>query len=421
MSFLNSKKIKLLLIGQLIVFIFLLSSTTLAVQSSTNTNFPTSSPNLTNSQITQQMQNANIVAIYDKNAATNIKVDGVISPNEYPETFHSAYTGMNVSVAYNGTQMFIGLQAPTINGQGYAAIGFNRLGYGMIGADIKAGWVNSTGGTEAYDYYATQYNTPSRDPSGHNDVVEAKGIDNNATNTLSLEMVINMVSKNATDYTKIVPGVAPSTGITADIPLYVNNSYSMLLAWGPTDYVSYHYRKELATIFIAPKNIQARTATQLNMKWIGVTNGTQNTNFMANVTLTDANGNPIRNATVGMYEESLIADTQLVTATTNSQGVATFNFTFLMQYSSQVKLRAKYLGDIQYKKSDSLSQIVTYTGSVPVEQAPFLLIPLDMDYIVPWLTGIGAIATVAFMWTMFGYVIYSVVYKNALEPDGKKV
>ena len=43
-----------------------------------------------------------------------------------------------------------------------------------------------------------------------------------------------------------------------------------------------------------------------------------------------------------------------------------------------------------------------------------------MDYILPWLTGIGAVSAVAFMWTMFAFVIYTVLYKNAVQPDAKQ-
>lgn len=420
MEFFKKRKVKILIIAQIFIFTFLISSA-ISVQAKTNQS------NLTETQLNEQtqMQNADLVAIYNPNASTDIHVDGVIDATEYPETFHSEYTGMNVSMAYNGTQLFIGLSAPTT---GYAAVGFNNLGYGMVGADIKAGSVrlNTTTNTQyaiAQDYYAAAYTNPTIDSSdpAHNDVVQVAGVENDAGNgTTTLEMVINMHSRVATDDTQIVPGVDPSTGITADKKLDAGNSYSMLLAWGEGDALSYHIRKEIARLYIAPPTVSKREATHLSMALTGSSDLTKNTTVTATATLTYDNGTGVPNAQVGMYLQSLIADTQLATAVTDTNGTATFNFTFLMEYTGSQQLRARYLGDLSTQKSVSKSEPILYTGSVQTEDAPFLIIPMDMDYIVPWLTGLASVATVAFMWTMFGYVIYTVIYKNAVQPDSKK-
>ena len=469
MKFLKNRKLKLILLGQMIVLLFLLSSINLATTAQAETN----QSNLSQTDLVQQMQNADLVAIYDQNASTNIKMDGVISPGEYPETFNSFYTGMNVSMAYNGTNannsyLFIGLQAPT---SGWLGIGFNDLGYGMIGADIKAAWINPDNSTHIEDDYATQYSYPSIDPGNHsvqtsqannstfsstcingnntdytadysgscyyvnktsgisyglgsNNIVEAKGTYYAPTNTTTIEMIIRMQSNFPIEWQN--HAIDPTQEyIPADRNITVNQSMSMLLAWGETKGLTYHIRKEEATLFVAPEGVKARTATKLSFafdnNYAGSEPFTNNTYFLANATLLDANGNPISGAVVGVYYEGLVADNLLQSAITDANGVAMFNFTFQGQYSNnQTLFRARYLGDLTFKKSQSDSQTVNFVGTVPTEEAPFLLIPLDMDYILPWLTGIGAVSAVAFMWTMFAFVIYTVLYKNAFQPDAKQ-
>jgi hypothetical protein len=224
---------------------------------------------------------------------------------------------------------------------------------------------------------------------------------------------------NQSDLTLTPSYLDPSTHITPDIAIDVNTSYSMLLAWGPSDGIVYHSRKEISTIFIAPEGVAPRTSTKLAFVLTGQTAGTKDNYFTANATLTDVDDTPIPNTEVGVYLKGLIADGQLATAVTNANGVATFNFTYLMEYSSDSVLLAKFSGNMDYKKSSSETKIISYTGSVQKEEAPFLIIPMDMDFIVPWLTGLGSIAAVGFMWSAFGYVIYSVLIKNAIQPDAK--
>lgn len=458
MKFIKNKNLKYLLIGQMIILVFLLSSVNIAgtVQAKTN------QINSSQSDLVQQMQNADLVAIYDANASTNININGVIGPNEYPETFDSVYSGVNVSIAYNGTNpynsyLFIGLTAVT---SGYIAIGFNKLGYGMIGADIKAGWIdfNNYNKTGTEDAFALAYSQPTQDNGsnynntynpvtnpnnltfgvGSNDIVEAKGTYDQAHNVTTIEMVTRMISATLYDRTHNwainVPN-EPRPNITADMDLYVNHSYSMLLAWGGHSNIAggytnaagigvEHTEKAIQTLFIAPRTVQKRDPTKLTFK---ITNNSankiynNNSTIDATATLTYANGTVIPNASVGVYYEGLIANDLQTTAVTDQNGVANFTFTYQGEYSNyNSTFLAEYLGGLTTKKSQSSVQMIYYVGSVPVEEAPFLVIPLDMNYIVPWLTGLAAVGTVGFMWTMFAYVIYTVLYKNAVQPDAKR-
>lgn len=406
MNFLKSKKIKFLMITQFFIISMVSSSITI-VQSASNTT------NLTQTELEQQMSEADLVAIFDPNATTNIVVDGSIGINEYPEIFYSNYTHISVGIAHNGTHLFVALAAPTL---GYVAIGFNHEGFGMIGSDIKAGWVVGNE-TSVTDQFATQYAFPGKD--GNNDVVASNGQETNTTTTI--EFISNMVSKypNGTFTTESTPD---ENKITRDIDIVVNNTYSMLLASGPDadQGVVLHTKKGISTLFIAPPGVAPRKATNIAFSLTGETSGSKETMFTGTATIKDSDNNPISGVDIGVYLQALISDVQLTTAKTDSTGVALFNFSFLMEYSSEVALVAKFIGNINLKKSTSNAAMISYTGHVEKEEAPYLIIPTDYDFLVPWLTGLSAIATVGFMWIMFGFVIYTVLFKNAVQPDEKK-
>ena len=423
MNFLKNRKIKILLILQFFVLSGLVGFAIMPTHAKTN------SSNLTDSQLTTSMQNAHLVAIYDKNAATNIKVDGVMSPGEYPESFYSNYTGMTVGMAYNGSSMFVYVSAPTA---GWVGVGFNTLGYGMVGGDLKVGWVvDNTNQTQVKDYYATKYDYPT--PDTYNDVTQANGTQqlflNGQTgqNTTNLEFVFTM--NNNTNPISLYPDSNPP--LTQDKLLEANQSYSLLLAYGPNEdqrgiqhdsLGMQHVRKGIQTLFIAPEGVQPRHLANVSfhLNNYGQT-ATSSTVFTGYATVTDnATNNPIAGADVGVYLEGLVGNLQLDSATTNASGVATFNFTFTQHYSDKISFLAMYSGGIQYKKASSSVYLVSYEGSATVEQQPFMIIPTSFDFIVPWLTGLGAIATVACIWMAFAFVIYTVIFKNAVQPNGKK-
>ena len=437
MNFLKNRKILILLFLQIFVLSSLVSytiTTTQAKTNSTNVTDSTTTVNLTN--VTSSLQNADLVAIYEPNAATTITQDGVMGANEYPEQFYSNYTGMTVAMAYNGTSLFVFVSAPTA---GWVGVGFNTLGYGMIGADVKVGAVydNSTGAVNNHvydsitnsttwlnDMYTTQYSFPS--PDQHNDVTAFNGTESlyingaSGTNRTNLEFVMNMVPTNSTDTTPIPGDSYPP--ITQDKILTPGDSYSLLLAYGRQndDGLNYkHINKTIATLYIAPENIGPRTSSNVKLQ-LDQTTGEQNSTLTGTVTLTMDNGTAIANASVGIYQVALIGDLNLETVVTDQNGQAQLNFSVYQEYSANVKIQAKFLGDSHFKKDFSSYSIISYTGTVPTQEAPFLIIPTTFDFLVPWLTGLGAVATVACIWMAFGYVIYTVLYKNAVQPNAKK-
>lgn len=419
MRFLKNRKIKLLLLLQLFVLSGLISfsvMTTSAHTSSVTLTNSSSSSTQTNAQITSSMQNADLVAIYDKNASISMPL------SQYPESFYSNYTGMTVAMCYNGSSLFVYVSAPT---QGWVGVGFNTYGYGMVGGYLMVGAVtnaNNTGAT-VQSYYAVQYSQPSM--TDINSVTQANGTQSG--NTTTLQFVMNMLAPaNETQPISYLTGSNPP--LTQAKNLTAGNTYSLLMAYGRNDddYMAYqHVRQGIATLYIAPQTVLPRTGANIKVNFNNLpsTTVTENTIFTGNITLTDTNGNGIANQTVHIYEQGLVADVNLANATTNAQGVAAFNFSFIQQYSAPVVLYAKYDGNILYKRAETNPAnywTFQYSGFVPTESNPYVLIPNSYDFLVPWLTGLGAIATIAGIWMCFGFVIYTVIFKNATEPNGKQ-
>lgn len=426
MNFLTNRKIKILLFLQLFVLSGLVSFAIMPAHAKTEQN------NATETQLSTSMQNADLVAIYDKNASTNIKVDGVMTKGEYPEQFYSNYTGMTVAMAYNGTSLFVYVSAPTA---GWVGVGFNTYGYGMIGADVKVGWVNdATGNATVGDYFASRYGMPGPDPYS-NDVTQANGTQdlflngNPGQNETRLEFVMNMVPSNISDAQPISALTKTTPPITPDKILAPNTTYSLLLAYGPNEDHNgiphdslgmQHVRKGIQTLYIAPENVKQRTNTDLTFNLPFTGTATESTFLTGTIQLTMDNSTAVSNAVVGIYQQALIGDNLLGTATTNANGTANFNVTVLQQYDAPVSLVAKYSGDILYKKAESSSVVIQYSGTVPTEDNPFLIIPTSFDFLVPWMTGLAAVGTVFGIWVAFAYVIYTVIFKNATQPNAKK-
>ena len=441
MNFLKNRKIRILLFLQLFLLSGLVSFVIMPTQAKTTQS------NVTDTQLSTSMQNADLVAIYDKNASTNIKVDGVMGPNEYPEQFYSNYTGMTVAMAYNGTSLFVYVSAPT---SGWVGVGFNTYGYGMVGADAKVGWVNdvvpsgsgnvvnivSHVNDTVDDYFAARYSMPGPDGgAASNDVTQSNGTETlylggaQGQNTTNLEFVMNMVPKNINDTLPLSSSDKSNPPITKDKILQPNNTYSLLLAYGPNENINgiqhdslglQHVRKGIQTLFIAPESVKPRTETQLSFHLPFDGTATENTPLTGYVTLEMANGTPVANAQIGIYQQALISDNLLQAVSTNSSGMATFNTTVLQQYKAPVSLVAKFTGDVGYKKAESSPVLISYTGSVPTEDNPFLIIPTSFDFLVPWMTGLAAVGTVFGIWVAFAYVIYTVIFKNAVQPNAKK-
>ncbi len=451
MNFLKNRKIIFLLFIQLFVLSSMISSPITPTQAKTNTS------SITDSQVLTSMQNADLVAIYDKNASNNIKIDGIMSPHEYPESFYSNYTGMTVAMAYNGTSMFVFVSAPTA---GWVGVGFNDLGYGMVGGDLKVGWVNDyvpasvNGPYVAHnvnatigDYYASGYTQPIQSPVddiGANNGTQTLYVNGaQGVNTTNLEFVFPMNDNNTNNNPITTSPICDNqaTGqctnplITPAKILTPGQSYSLLLAYGPNqDEIvngfpiphdslgSKHVNKTIATLYIAPENILPRTDSKISFS-LTQANGSGYTNdtiFTGTINLAEDNGTPIVNASVGIYQLTLIGTLNLVTGVTDANGQAKLNFTLDQEYSSAVYVQAQFLGNIQYKKANSLYSNFQFIGSVPTTQAPFLIIPTSFDFIVPWLTGFGVIATVGGIWMAFGFVIYTAIFKNAVQPNEKK-
>lgn len=446
MNLIKNRKILILLFLQIFLMSSFISYSVTTTQAKPNSTKTTgSNTNFTN--VTSSLQNADLVAIYNPNAATSVNVNGIMGPNEYPEMFYSNYTGMSVAMTYNGTSLFVFVSAPTA---GWVGVGFNQLGYGMVGASVEVGAVynNITGatGTHVYDsntnttsivnsMYATYYGRPSL--AEHSVITTYNGTQSlylngaTGTNRTNLEFVMNMAPNDTQPITAGLTGSNPP--ITQQKTLTPGDSYSLLLAYGAqaddggffANGVAFggtfvkHVNKTIATLYIAPENIGPRTASKINLH-LDQTSGGQNSTFTGLITLTTDNGTPIANASVGIYQVALIGDLNLETVTTNQNGTALVSFNVYLEYSTNLNLQAKFLGDTHYKKDFSDFSVIAYTGSVPHTTAPFLYIPTSFDFLMPWLTGLGAVSAVAGIWMAFGYVVYTVIYKNAVQPSTKK-
>ncbi|MFV2016633.1 MAG: hypothetical protein ACC656_14480, partial [Candidatus Heimdallarchaeota archaeon] len=78
-------------------------------------------------------------------------------------------------------------------------------------------------------------------------------------------------------------------------------------------------------------------------------------------------------------------------------------------------------GDLVYKQGQSNIDTIAYNGEPEKgKSAEFLVFPESLDYLVPYINGFGALAIVASLWMTFVYVIYTVLFLNARDPNGKE-
>jgi hypothetical protein len=292
--------------------------------------------------------------------------------------------------------------------QGWLAVCFNDLGFGMVGADVKLGYNNGTDYV-VLDRYAYQYEIPNSDGTGSDDVIESNGT-RDATKTL-FEFYFPMIPQNPDD--------VGENGIAKDHKLEVNGSYSLLIAWAEDNsFGTRHDKKYTYSMFIAPESVTGREATNIQANYGGISSATQEDTISVTVTLTDSTNAPIEGQTVSMYMKTLISELNLNSSVTDANGVATIVFNIDQQYESEISLYAKYMGDLTYKRTSSDDYTISFFGQEDIHDPlpnEWRIIPKDLDYLVPYMTGFGSLAVVGFIWVCFAYVIYTVLWLNRKE------
>lgn len=370
---------------------------------------------LTETELEAEVKNADIVIIYDQEASKTVNIDGIISIDEYPESYHSEYADMDIGMVHNGTHIFVALLAPTT---GYVSVGFNKLGLGMVGADIKTGFIIKNE-TQVVDSYSRMYGYPVLDESqfngGESDVKESAGTE--ISNITIIEFVFPMIPNNKTDLELI-----PKYNVTSDIKLEENKSYSLLLAWGKEDYMFIHYRKSINTMFIAPPGFSKRSKVNINFQLGEKISGNKDTIFTGIATLKDGLNNNIANKEINLYMKTLISDVSIVMGKTDSSGSVSFTFKVYQEYQGNIELFVRFDGDLKYIKGQSNKEIITYNFQPEEDGQLFLFIfPANVDYLVPSIIGFFLTFTVVVLiCASLVNVVHTLRSINSYNPDTKK-
>ncbi|MFW9996628.1 MAG: DOMON domain-containing protein [Candidatus Odinarchaeota archaeon] len=162
-----------------------------------------------------------VTVSYLETASTSIAIDGVISLDEYPDSYYDSVTEMTAYFAHNGSEIFVGLLSPT---SGWVAIGFGPKGIGMSGSNIIIGYVLPDGTAIMEDSYGEGWtHQPDTNNGGFYNIEAFNGTDNGAYTTM--EFIFPLSSGDINDHS-----------------FFVDNLYGFFLAHHPTadDFTSYH-------------------------------------------------------------------------------------------------------------------------------------------------------------------------------------
>jgi hypothetical protein len=151
---------------------------------------------------------------------SDVIVDGIITPGEYPSTFIDTITDMEVSFSHNGTSIFVGLYSP---GTGWLSIGFGPEGVGMNEANIIIGYIKDSTLTweDHYGQGTSHFNDVNG--GGTNDLGESAGVEDSVSNTVEFSFPL-------------------SSGDNRDHNFVAGETYGFYVANHPTadDLISYH-------------------------------------------------------------------------------------------------------------------------------------------------------------------------------------
>lgn len=165
-----------------------------------------------------------------------VVVDGIVSIDEYVDSYFEMITGIYVNWEHNGTHMYIAVESP---GTGWVGIGFGVINTGMDGANMIIGYVDdSTGALVLEDVWGIKY-THSNDTflGGSRDFVAEAGSQSNGKTVI--EFVFPLDSGDSYDF-RLSPG----------------GTYGFFVAYQATedDLVSYHtVYSETKDFYIEPK------------------------------------------------------------------------------------------------------------------------------------------------------------------------
>ncbi|MHA2239369.1 MAG: DOMON domain-containing protein, partial [Candidatus Hodarchaeales archaeon] len=151
---------------------------------------------------------------------SDVNVDGIITPGEYPSTFIDTITDMQVSFSHNGTFIFVGLFSP---GTGWLSIGFGPEGVGMNEANIIMGYIKDDTLTweDHYGQGTSHFNDINN--AGTNDLGESAGVEDSVSTIVEFSFPL-------------------SSGDTLDHNFVAGETYGFYVAHHPTadDLTSYH-------------------------------------------------------------------------------------------------------------------------------------------------------------------------------------
>ncbi|MHA2093900.1 MAG: DOMON domain-containing protein, partial [Candidatus Hodarchaeales archaeon] len=132
---------------------------------------------------------------------SEVTLDGIISPDEYPTNYFDPISDIEVFFSHNGTDLFVGLVSPST---GWLGIGFGPQGIGMDSANIFIGYID--GETLVWeDHYGVGVNH-IRDSveGGTTDIGDVEGFENE-THTI-IEFVCPLSSGDIYDHNFVAGG-----------------------------------------------------------------------------------------------------------------------------------------------------------------------------------------------------------------------
>ncbi|MDW8045641.1 MAG: DOMON domain-containing protein, partial [Nitrososphaerota archaeon] len=258
-------------------------------------------------QIDNALASPTLTLPYVPSHLSKVVIDGKIERDEYGGSYLELYPALPaIHWEHDGVIMRVGLVSP---GAGWVSIGFGKKGIGMHGANIIIGYVDSEGSFHIRDHFGIGVNhTSDVSLGGKDDIIFAAG--------------------SEVDGKTIIEFIFPlNSGDVYDHSFEVGGLYGFIIAFSKfsDDFTSFHGSARSGTLdlFIEPMPTVIPTILSINLP--ERVSGNESLKIIA--ILKDKNGTPIERAFIDFYMRTSIGWLKLGSNMTNSDGVATLNFT----------------------------------------------------------------------------------------------